>query len=107
MALVPGGRFRVGANDFYPEEGPVAEAEVDGLWVDEHPVTNAEFRRFVKDTGWATVAERAPSSADFPGADPGQLVPGSQVFTPTDGPVPLDDWRRWWRWQPDADWRHP
>jgi formylglycine-generating enzyme len=21
--------------------------------------------------------------------------------------VPLDDWRRWWRWQPGAHWRRP
>ena len=34
-------------------------------------------------------------------------MPGSLVFTPTQGPVPLDDWQRWWRWQPGADWRHP
>jgi formylglycine-generating enzyme len=35
------------------------------------------------------------------------LVPGSIVFTPTPGPVPLDNHARWWRWQPGADWRHP
>jgi len=29
------------------------------------------------------------------------------VFVGTDGPVPLDDWSRWWRYQPGADWRHP
>ena len=34
-------------------------------------------------------------------------MPGSLVFTPTRGPVALDDWQRWWRWQPGADWRHP
>ena len=107
MVHVPGGRFKMGSTEFYPEEQPVIEAEVDDLWVDEHPVTNAEFRRFVKETGWVTVAERAPSQDDFPDATLEQLVPGSQVFTPTTGAVPLDDWRRWWRWQPGANWRHP
>lgn len=107
MARVPGGRYRMGSTAFYPEERPIVEVEVDDLWVDVHPVTNAEFRRFVKDSGWVTVAEQAPAPADFPDADVAQLVPGSQVFTPTAGPVPLDDWRRWWRWQPGADWRHP
>ncbi len=49
----------------------------------------------MNDTGHATVAELAPDPADFPGADPRALVPGSQVFVPTAGPVPLDDWTRW------------
>jgi formylglycine-generating enzyme required for sulfatase activity len=70
-------------------------------------VTNAAFRRFVTATGHVTVAERAPRPEDFPGAAAADLVAGSLVFTPTDGPVPLDDWTRWWRWVPGADWRHP
>src|SRR3954462_4306958 len=105
--LVPGGEFRMGSDRFYPEEGPVRTAVVPGLEVDEHPVTNAEFRRFVKATGHVTVAERPPDPADFPDADPTDLVPGSLVFRPTSGPVPLDDWTRWWHWVPAADWRHP
>lgn len=80
---------------------------VGELWVDEHPVTNAEFGRFVKDTGHITIAERAPDPRGFPGADPDLIVPGSQVFTGTSGPVPLDDWTHWWSWVPGADWRHP
>jgi formylglycine-generating enzyme len=107
MVLVRGGTFAMGSDAFYPEELPVREMAVGDVWVDEHPVTNAQFRRFVKDTGHVTVAERAPDAADFPGADTALLVPGSQVFTPTPGPVPLDDWTRWWRWQPGTDWRHP
>jgi formylglycine-generating enzyme required for sulfatase activity len=97
----------MGSSDFYPEERPVREVDVGEFWMDEHPVLNAEFRRFVKDSGHVTVAERAPDPADFPGADPAVLVPGSQVFIPTSGPVPLDDWTRWWRWVPGTDWRHP
>ena len=38
MTLVPGGAFRMGSTAFYPEERPVTTAEVDGLWVDDHPV---------------------------------------------------------------------
>ena len=67
----------------------------------------AAFRRFVASTGHVTIAESAPDPGDFPGADPALLVPGSQVFTPTTGPVPLTDWTRWWCWVPGADWRHP
>jgi formylglycine-generating enzyme len=105
--LVPGGEFRMGSDEFYPEEGPVRTVAVPDLWVDEHPVTNAAFRRFVKESGHVTVAERAPEPEDFAGADPAGLVPGSLVFVPTTGPVPLDDWTRWWRWVPGAQWRHP
>jgi sulfatase modifying factor 1 len=107
MTLVAGSTFRMGSPDFYPEERPVHDVSVDDLWVEDHPVTNAAFRRFVADTGHVTVAERAPDPVDFPDADPALLVPGSQVFVGTPGPVPLDDWTRWWAWVPGADWRHP
>lgn len=105
--MVEAGLLVQGSRDFYPEEQPVREVEVEALWVDQSPVTNGEFRRFVKDTGHVTIAETAPLAEEFPGADPADLVPGSLVFVPTAGPVALDNWQRWWRWQPGADWRHP
>jgi formylglycine-generating enzyme len=107
MVLVEGESFIEGSDDFYSEEQPIGKVADGDLWIDIHPVTNAEFRRFVKDAGYVTVAEQPPDPAEFPDADPKDLVPGSLVFTPTAGPVPLDDWQRWWRWQPGADWRHP
>jgi len=107
MKIVPGGTFSMGSDEFYPEERPIVAASVEDLWVDEHPVTNAAFRRFVADTGHVTVAEQPPDPADFPDADADLLVPGSQVFVPPAGPVPLDDWTRWWAWVPGADWCHP
>jgi formylglycine-generating enzyme len=107
MVWVPGGTFLMGDERFYPEERPAHQVSVDGFWMDEHPVTNAEFRRFVKATGYRTVAERPPDPADYPDADPGLLVPGSLVFHPTAGPVDLRDWRNWWAWVPGACWRHP
>jgi formylglycine-generating enzyme required for sulfatase activity len=107
MVWVPGGEFLMGSDDFYPEEAPVHRVTVDGFWIDEHPVTVAEFRRFVKATGHVTWAERAPNPDDYPGADPAMLVPGSLVFHPTPGPVNLRDFRNWWAWGPGAQWRHP
>ena len=107
MVLVPGGQFRMGSGDFYPEERPIHEVAVSEFWVDEHPVTNAQFRRFVKATGHLTVAEQAPDAADFPGAAAADLVPGSLVFVGSKGPIPLDDWTRWWAWVPGTNWRHP
>src|SRR5438270_7720711 len=107
MVWVPGGRFLMGSPDFYPEERPVRRGEVDGFWMDDHPVTVAEFRRFVKATRYVTVAERAPDPAQYPDADPALLRPGSLVFHATDGPVDLRDVSQWWRYTPGAQWRHP
>lgn len=107
MEWVPGGEFLMGSEDFYPEEAPVRRVAVDGFWMDEHLVTVAEFRRFVKATGHVTGAEVAPDQSDYPDADPALLVPGSLVFRPSTGPVDLMDFRNWWEWMPGADWRHP
>jgi formylglycine-generating enzyme len=97
----------MGSADFYPEERPVHQETVAGFWMDEHPVTVAQFRRFIADTGYRTFAERDPDPSLYPGARPADLVPGSLVFRPTSAPVPLDDYRRWWAWTPGATWRHP
>jgi sulfatase modifying factor 1 len=107
MVWIPGGTFRMGSEDWYPEERPVHPVSVDGFWMDDHQVTVAEFRRFVKATGYVTMAERPLDPADFPDADPALLVPGSLVFQRTRGPVSLDDYRNWWAYVPGASWRHP
>ena len=107
MVWIPGGDFLMGSSDFYPEERPVHRVAVDGFWMDEHPVTVAEFRRFVKATAHVTWAELAPDPRDYPDADQELMVPGSLVFHPTSGPVDLSDYRNWWSWIPGAEWRHP
>lgn len=107
MVRLEGGTFRMGSEEYSPDETPVHLREVAPFEIDVHPVTNAQFAAFVDATGYVTVAERELDPADFPGADPADLVPGSLVFTPTEGPVDLDDWRQWWRWVPGASWRHP
>lgn len=107
MVEIPGGRFRMGSDAFYAEEGPVRDVEVAAFSIDHAPVTVAEFARFVDQTSYVTVAERPPDAADYPDADPALMVPGSAVFHPTPGPVPLDDSSRWWAYVPGASWRHP
>jgi formylglycine-generating enzyme required for sulfatase activity len=62
MKQVPGGEFAMGSEDFYPEEAPVRRVEVEGFWIDERPVTVGQFRRFVKETGYVTVAVRPNTS---------------------------------------------
>jgi formylglycine-generating enzyme len=107
MAWIPAGSFLMGSEDFYPEERPVRRVEVEGFWIDERPVTVAEFRRFVKATGYVTVAERPLDPADYPDADPGALVPGALVFRRARGPVDLRDYRQWWVYVPGASWSRP
>ena len=102
-----GGSFRMGSTRFYAEEGPVHDARVAPFQLARHAVTNRDFASFVAATGYRTVAERPLDAADFPGGALDSLEPGSLVFTPTDGPVDLRDWRRWWRWVPSASWRAP
>lgn len=105
--LVTGGTFRMGSESFYPDERPVHERVVEPFWIDRREVTNADFARFVADTGHVTVAERPLGEADYPGVTAAERAPGALVFTPTPGPVDLNDWSRWWRWQPGAQWRRP
>jgi formylglycine-generating enzyme required for sulfatase activity len=107
MVWIPGGKFRMGSDDHYAEEAPARPVEVDGFWIDAKPVTNRDFSRFMKATGWVTWAEIAPDPAQYPGALPEMLVPSSMVFTPSDRPVPLNDASNWWRFLAGADWRHP
>ncbi len=107
MVWIAGGEFLMGSESFYPEEAPVHRVALAGFWIDEHPVTVADFQRFVKATGYVTVAEYPPSAADYPDADPELLVAGSLVFRKTDGPVDLSDFRNWWEWTPGAFWRRP
>ena len=107
MVWIPGGTFRMGSDDHYPEEAPAHPVTVDGFWIDPHPVTNAEFGRFVRATRYVTVAERPADPARYPGARPELLLPSSSVFRSPDHPVPLTDPYQWWTYVPGADWRHP
>jgi len=107
MAWIPGGKFRMGSEDFYPEERPVHEVSVDAFWMDCYEVTNAQFAGFVDSTDYRTLAERPLNPADFPGAPAENLVPGSMLFQKTTGPVDLRDYVNWWAWSPGTNWRHP
>jgi formylglycine-generating enzyme required for sulfatase activity len=107
FAWIPAQTATLGSDAHYPEEGPVREATVDGFWMQAHQVTNTEFARFVEATGHVTVAEKPIDPADFPGAPPENLQPGSMVFHRTTGPVDLRHINQWWTWTPGACWNHP
>ena len=107
MVFLAGGTFTMGTDRFYPEEGPPQRVSVDSFWIDETPVTNREFARFVAATGYVTQAEIAPDPAQYPGMPADMAQPGSLVFTMSEGPVDMGNASNWWRFSFGADWRHP
>ncbi len=117
MVWIPGGEFSMGAIEppVSDEVGmqaaadarPVHRVYVDGFWMDATDVTNEEFGRFVKATGYVTIAERTPTAKEFPGASPENLVAGGAVFSPPAHAVPLNDPYEWWTYVKGANWRHP
>jgi sulfatase modifying factor 1 len=80
---------------------------VDSFWIDRTPVTNRQFKAFVKATGHVTLAEIPPDPNDYPGALPHMLYAGSLVFSPPPSVTSLRDWSQWWQFMKGADWRHP
>lgn len=107
MVWIPAGSFTMGSDVHYPEEAPAHRVHVEGFWIDHAPVTNARFLKFVKATGYRTLAERPADPAHYPEAAPERLAPASIVFVPPPGPVGQGDPYRWWQYIPGADWRHP
>ncbi len=117
MVWIPGGEFSMGAStnghgtDEMPmasnDSGPVHRVRVDGFWMDTTPVTNEHFEKFVKATGYVTIAERTPTKEEFPTAPAENLVAGSVVFAPPDHEVALNDHYQWWTYVKGANWRHP
>ncbi len=117
MRWVPGGEFTMGTDSpqAWPDERPAHRVKVDGFWIDDHEVTNAEFRAFVQATHYVTTAETPPSLDEImsqtppgtPPPPPEMLVAGSLVFKPPAGQVDLNDLSQWWVWTPGASWRAP
>jgi formylglycine-generating enzyme required for sulfatase activity len=117
MVWVPGGEFTMGTDDesAWPDERPAHRVRVDGFWMDQTEVTNAQFRAFVEATGYVTTAEKPVDVAEImrqvrPGTEPPtaeKRAPGALVFTPPSGRVNLKDVRRWWKWVAGANWKQP
>lgn len=107
LIWIPAQTAVIGSDEHYPEERPAHEVSVDGFWMQANQVTNREFREFVADTGYVTVAERPLDPAQYPNAPAENLVPGSLVFHRTAGPVDLRHLNLWWTWTPGACWNHP
>jgi len=101
MILLEGGVFRMGNEDEranpFDGEGPVREVKVEPFRIDPTTVTNAQFARFVKETGYVTEAERFGWSYVFHL----RLPPEIAAITPSPEGTP------WWRAVEGAHWRAP
>ncbi|NEO97238.1 MAG: formylglycine-generating enzyme family protein [Symploca sp. SIO2E9] len=107
MAFIPSGTFKIGSDSHYPSERSAKDISVDSFCIDKYEVTNSDFAKFVKETGYITVAERPLSKEEFPDLKDEQLAPGSLVFQmPEDGTKQLG-YLSWWKWMPGANWQHP
>lgn len=117
MVFIPGGTFTMGGDSIWgrADEFPRHQVKVSAFYMDKHEVTNAEFRAFVKATGYTTTAERKPDweelKKQLPPGTPcppdSVLVAASLVFSPPNHPVSLDNAAQWWQWVPGASWLHP
>ncbi len=107
MIHIPGGKFMMGSDKFYPEEKPEHEVTVDGFMMDIYLVTNEQYEKFVNETGYVTIAERPLLPEEYPTVDPALLIPGALVFQKSQGPVNLNDYHNWWAWVPGTSWKHP
>jgi formylglycine-generating enzyme len=120
MVWIPGGTFRMGnptsATDGKPDEAPVHTVTLDGFWMDETEVTNAQYAAFVEATGHVTTAEKPPtldSVRDSPRFAEAKILPefnhpGSICYQ--EPPAELDptkDAYNWWQYKVGANWRHP
>lgn len=97
----------MGSEHFYPEERPRRWVRVDAFWIDETPVTNHEFAKFVAATGYRTFAQTPPNPADYPGMPPELAKAGSLVFEPPHARVDLHDFGQWWKFRSGANWFRP
>ncbi len=120
MVWIPGGTFVQGAvasdRMAMAHESPAHKVSLDGFFMDRHEVTNAQFARFVEETGYVTVAERAIDWEEMreqlppgtPKPHDSILRPGCLVFRKAETSVPnLYDYSQWWEWKVGASWKRP
>lgn len=120
MVWIGGATFMQGAVDqdkmAMDHEKPAHKVAVDGFFMDVTEVTNGQFKKFVDETGYVTIAERAidweEMKKQLPEGTPKPhdsiMQPGSLTFKKAKNSVPnLYDFSQWWSWTIGANWRHP
>jgi formylglycine-generating enzyme required for sulfatase activity len=120
MVWVEGKSYTKGAkiDDQYSmmREKPSHNVYVDGFFIDITEVTNKQFKKFVAETGYITIAERKidweEMKKSLPPGTPKPhdsiLQPGSLIFNEdVKEVVGMDNYFQWWKWQIGANWRTP
>ena len=74
MVWIPGGTFRMGSDDHYPEEAPAHRVTVDGFWMDRTPVTNAQFGASSTRPATSRLPSVRPTRRTIPARCPDLLV---------------------------------
>ncbi len=97
----------MGSDTYYASERSAVDVTVDSFCIDRHEITNAEFRQFVKATGYRTIAERPLSKEQFPDLTDDQRQPGSLIFEPPKEGLQQVAYLSWWHWVVGANWQHP
>ena len=107
---------KAGDNYAMEREFPSHEVYVDGFFIDITEVTNKQFKKFVQETGYITIAEReinwdeikknlppnTPKPADS------VLQPGSLIFNKEIKEVGnMGNYFQWWKWKIGANWKQP
>ncbi|MBN9604532.1 MAG: formylglycine-generating enzyme family protein [Afipia felis] len=107
MIRLSGSVYMMGSDRHYPEEAPEHRVKVGSFLIDRTPVTNRQFKNFIKQTGYTTFAERLPDRKDYPGILPDMMFAGSLVFTPPASSPHRHNWAQWWTLMKGANWRRP
>ena len=117
MKFIAAGSFTMGADNDQAstDEYPKHFVTVNSFWMDETEVTNAQFKKFVDETGYITTAERNPDweelkkslPAHTPKPPDSVLVAASLVFQQATDEVNLNNYNQWWAWVAGANWKHP
>lgn len=117
MKWIPAGTFTMGGNDKFSKsnEKPLHKVKLDGFYISETPITNAQFRKFVEATNYVTTAEKPVDLDELmkqlpPGTPPPPaevLEPASLVFKQPKQQVDLRNFAQWWNWEKGANWKHP
>ena len=107
MLPVPGGLVPDGQQPLLSRGGPGAPGRGRCPCRRRHAGDQRRLRRVRGGHGARDRRRAVPVGRGDPRRRSGADGPRLAGLRAAAGPVPLDDWTRWWAWVPGADWRHP